>query len=334
MAVPPVELFEWIRQQETQTAKGDDGVLQFSAGFGALVKRLTGDVCGVVSDGKLHAERQNVYAERVWQCVVYHWRRFAEAGVIPFASVVNRIEKGELAYGRVAQSVVWEVTLAQALEFGEPRAAEIFDGQYMDTVKAIARGAGGMPAVDAVENFGAELILPRAGGKSRIASYRGRTPLASWLRAVVTNYWTSRTRKREPQTVPESLEIATNDQPVGRELDETNCGDLLLPLFSQAISTASSEDRFLLRILVLDRTPQHLVAKSMGVSSGTLTRRRERAARQVLATVRELGGQGQRPNRVNECLQIVFQQDGGRLRERLTDALAASLRFGAASENE
>ena len=132
--------------------------------------------------------RYDAYLERLWMCIEHHWRLACAESPLRLAQLLPRLCGDGTAAGTFKGNLPAEVLLAQALEFGDERAAQCFDGQYMPVVRAIARRAGGEQAVDGVENFAAELVLPRAGSPPRIATFRGapRSPTGwcPWCRTI------------------------------------------------------------------------------------------------------------------------------------------------------
>ena len=235
--------------------------------------------------------QHHLYLDRLRVCVEYHAERFGEEGrPIPPARVIERLEQGDLGTVKVRANLLRDVVLAQALQLGEPRAAEVFETEFMPVVRSIARHLGGDRAVDAVENFAAELVLPREGREPRIATYQGRTTLGHWLGPVVANAWRTELRRRKPDCADPlrarrpgcrrwcQLQPAADDD--DRDwIDVTSCsgrsswpsGRLLDP-----------EDRLLLQMLMLDGVPQKDLARSLGLNSGTITRRRQRAVETIL----------------------------------------------------
>ncbi|HQU44636.1 MAG TPA: hypothetical protein PK867_17595 [Pirellulales bacterium] len=324
-AWPPADCAGWIALR--QGAPADDAEqcrLAVADALRALARRQLARLNGENStpdDGRLDG-----YVGRVWHCTEFHWRRWSETEPLAFDAVLARLETGELGFGYRGTDVVFEVVLAQALQSGTPKAAEMFDSDYMPKVRSVARHLGGQRAVDVVENFAAELILPRDGRPPRIASFQGRTPLASWLRAVVTNYWISQTRKRQSVNLPVLPESPADDGDPAAVIDGRPCEELLRPVFSDALRPLEAEDRLLMKMLLLDGVGQNELARAFGVHSGTLTRRRQRAAAAVLDRVRELVEQHASPRQVGHCLELALAGNDARLRERLADVLAAGIR--------
>jgi hypothetical protein len=79
-------------------------------------------------------------------------------------------------------------------------------------------------------------------------------------------------------------------------------------------------------MLVLDGVPQKDVAKCLGLSSGTITRRRQHAAESVLCRARRLVAECARPRQADDCLQLMLAGDDPALRQRLADVLAQGVR--------
>jgi DNA-directed RNA polymerase specialized sigma24 family protein len=308
---------------------------ELQGALGEVIARLTSEVCGRIiprSDS-----RHDLYLGRLRACVEYHAARFGEGRPIPPARVMERLENGDLGGVKVRANLLRDVVLAQALQLGEARAAEVFEVEFMPVVRSIARHLGGERAVDAVENFAAELMLPREGREPRIATYQGRTVLAHWLGPVVANAWRTELRRRKPD-VPIRFDPDGRDSPMvwlqaaaepRAELDQ--CEELLRPIFVAVGRLLDPEDRLLLQMLMLDGVPQKDLARSLGLNSGTITRRRQRAVETVLGGTRRLAAQCQRPRQAEDCLGLVLAGDDPELRRGLADVLAAGLRAGSPS---
>jgi DNA-directed RNA polymerase specialized sigma24 family protein len=304
--------------------------------LGEVVARLTPEVCGrrIAPPDPRH----DLYLGRLRVCVEYHAGRFGEGRPIAMARVVERLEKGDLGGVKVRANLLRDVVLAQALQLGESRAAELFEAEFMPVVRSIARHVGGERAVDAVENFAAELVLPREGREPRIGTYQGRTTLAHWLGPVVANAWRTEFRRRKP-------DMSTRFDPDGRagvlELapapcctsssELSQCEELLRPIFLAAGRLVADEDRLLLQMLMLDGVPQKDLARSLGLNSGTITRRRQRAVEVILGGTRRLAAQCPRPRQAEDCLGLLLAGDDPELRRGLADVLASGLRAGPAS---
>ena len=328
-ACPPPQLNDWIAvQQQVPGTYADTQRQEIADELDLLVRRLAATVS---TDSEIN-ERDR-YVTRVWECLEYHWRAFAKSGPLRFVDVVDRLENGDLHYGSSDANVLADIVLATALEQGEDHAVREFETRYMPVIRAVANRCGGQRAVDTVENFAAELVLPRGERPPRIATFRGRTPLSSWLRSVVVNHVISESRKQKVGTVSVAIDIATHDQPE-RTAEDADCAELLRPLFTNVATELDPEDRLVLQMLVLDGVAQNQLAQALGVSSGTLTRRRQRAARLMLERIQQLADESQQRVSVSDCLHLTIAGDNQDLRQRLAEILAGSLRSKQTSGKE
>lgn len=325
-AFPPMELAAWIGGQEGRSIDNDqDCWRHVTDRFEQLVDRYTQHVMGdsIVDD----SIRQNLYRRRLWNCLEHHWRLAAKVRPMSFSELTSQLEGDSRPL-----NLFDDVVLAQALELREARAAELFEIEYMPSVRSIARRAGGDAALDLVENLAADLILPRGDRPPRIAGYQGRTRLAAWLKAVVINLWITQARRKKPTSLaviydlPASENVASND--------DEDCGRLLPPLLASAVGRLSESDRVLLKMLVLDGAPQHALAAAYGVNSGTLTRRRQRAELAIWQGVQELSVARGQQRRANQCLEFALAGESWELRERLAEILAANVQIAADTYTE
>lgn len=177
------EINDWLTQHE-KCASADVSARRsvVIAFLTDLARRLAEGVCGL----SLPDENVDTYVQRLWAAIRCHVPEGQPSGV-RLEDIVQRIEDGRLAHRQIDANVLEDVVLAQALELGEAEAAEMFEHKYSGYIQAVAAKTGGPAAVDAVENLAADLILPREGRPARLAIYRGRTSLKSWLRTVMVN---------------------------------------------------------------------------------------------------------------------------------------------------
>lgn len=320
---PPSELIRWYAER-TGCAKSELPAIESQ--IARLVReRVTGLVAQLCGRGRApDAAVADGYQGRAWLCIEHHARQIIASEPIRFQELLDRLEEGRLAYGQVNANILEEVVLAQGLELGEPAAAERFERDYMPVVERVARKVGGQRAVDAVENFAAELVLPRENHPSRISTFVGRTPLATWLRTVVVNYWVTQTRREKYERPAETPEVIHRETPE-HEVDGIPCRELLEPVFRRVGESIGAEDRLLLKLLLLDGVPQKDVARAMRLNSGTITRRRQKAAEQVLVGVQQqVARLGQR-EQTQRCLELALTGDLPELRSGLADVLALAV---------
>ena len=77
---------------------------------------------------------------------------------------------------------------------------------------------------------------------------------------MVINLWISQTRKTEAISMPE-LEEATVRHDPSAAIDERGCAKLVDPVLREAAASIDTEDRVLLKMLILNGVPQHRLAE-------------------------------------------------------------------------
>lgn len=273
--------------------------------------------------------RSGDYAARLWRTVSLHLKKqqMAPSCVAEVEAFIARIEAGKLHYGSVAENVIHDVMVAQGLELHENAAAEVFQRSYLPGAKRHAERFAGPRGVDAVENLAAELVLPRRDRPPKIATYQGMTPLGSWLRSVVVNQCVSRHRAQKETSLGDSFDVAGADT-VATSAFAAECEPRLAPSFRRAVEEMAGEDRVLLKMLILDGASQKALAEALGVNSGTLTRRKQKAATGLFAKVKAIGAAADAPAAVRECLEILLAGDVAALQKRLASLLAFEIGRG------
>lgn len=276
----------------------------------------------------LAEEAAGGYAARLWGALQTHIakRELTPTSVEEIEDLIGQLEQGELHYGRVRENVIADVIVAYGLEQHENRAAEVFQRDYMPIVRYHANRFAGQRGVDTVENLAADLVLPRKARPPKISTYRGLTPMKAWLRSVVVNRCVGAHRqKRETNlgdSASETVEMSVEDT-VTSSAQATDCEQKLAPTFRDAVGKIPAEDRVLLKMLILDGVSQKALAKSHGVDSGTLTRRRQKAAGRLLQEIHAIGQSDETSGPVNECLELLLAGDVADLQTRLATLLAA-----------
>jgi len=320
-----IDFADWIALQEGR--QGDlagDVVDQIATELQAVARRFVEEVTGK----RLPAGDSGLlpYVQRIWNCVEIHWRRFAEAGPIQLSEVISRLELGQLGHdSNITCNVLRDVVLAQAMELLEEKAAVMFENDYMPNVRIIAQRTGGAGAVEMFGNLAADLILPREGKPPRIAGYRGKAALVSWLRTAVVRDWISHKRKKAERASETAGELVAQDEK-SDGFDVAPCEQLLRPIFVQAVASLNTDDRVILKLLILDNVPQQELARRLGIHSGNLTRRRQKAAAHVLQQVQQLSSSGPQARQAGECLELLLTDGQLELKQRLAEVLTAQIR--------
>jgi RNA polymerase sigma factor (sigma-70 family) len=270
-------------------------------------------------------EQFDLYVGRAWRALEHHWRRLGEGQQMPFRQLLDRAEAADLGIGTGKASLVYEVILAQALEMRENKAAEMFENQYMPDVRKVAQRAAGGRGLELIDNFAAELIVTSEGRPPKIAKYHGRTFLNLWLRSVVCNHCVSAARKTVPDTLISEPPDASIDTPLEILADRAECQKLLRPLFKAALQGMAADDCVLVKMLSLDGVPQNRVAKSLGIHSGNVTRRRQKATEGIFSRLQELVRGRQKEKHFESCIQSVLAGHDPVLRDWLGRLVGGTL---------
>ena len=81
----------------------------------------------------------------------------------------------------------------------------------------------------------------------------------------------------------------------------------------------------LLKLLVLDDVPQQSVARALGIHSGNVTRRRQKAAERIWQQVQVVSQDSGQAGPVQDCLELVLTGEDRELRVALGSMLAQAL---------
>lgn len=267
---------------------------------------------------------------RLWECILYHWQRLGGDSPLPWNNLIERLRSTRDSDSMEAD-LLTDVTLAHALQLGNSRAAEMFENKYLPLVRATAFRLGGERAVDVVQNFAAELVLPRQDRPPRIARYQGRTALASWLRVVVIHFCTSHFRRQsaEPLTVEPAEDKGL---PAEQQADFAPCQDLVRTLICESAGELAAEDRLLIKWLLLDEVPQHQVAASLGIHTGNITRRRQRIASQIWNGVLQAARKRGKERSAHDCLDLILADGDHSLKQELGTVLARAISLESSSQ--
>lgn len=319
----PQEAESWIARNEAGSRAGAETARrQVEEQICQSVRGHLASVCQ--RPAAVEAAAFDTHARRVWVALEYHWKRLAQAEPLPFSRLLARAEAAELGVGTGKASLVYEVVLAQALEFRDNRAAELFHVNYLPSAVSTARRVAGERGAELVENFGADLVMPRDGRPPKIAQFQGRTFLTQWLRSVVTNHCLSAMRKYQP----DGLE----HDPAGRQpaasleivLDRVECKQLLQPILQSALSVLTADDCLLIKLLTLDGVPQGQVARSLGIHSGNVGRQRDKIAQGILKRLWDSARGRSREAHFQDCFYSLLSGEDPVLRDWIGQELAGA----------
>lgn len=171
-----------------------------------------------------------------------------------------------------------DLALAQACARGESEAIAAFDRDYVPVIERAVTASGATPAETAelVQIVRVRLLVkkPRAE-QPAIASFSGRSSLASWVKVVAMREAArllGRDR-REKQLEDDRLshELAAGDNPELAHLKQRYREEFRIA-FAEAVSALPDRDRLLLRQSLLDKLGIDALATQQGVHRATVAR--------------------------------------------------------------
>lgn len=158
-----------------------------------------------------------------------------------------------------------------------------------------------------------DLYLPDRSGRSRIASFDGRSSLATWLRVMVSHRAVNqRKRSRHQPLGVEHLPETADDAALRRldaELREHRYGDALHEALRGACATLSERERLVLRLRFCETQKVQEIAARIQVHPSNITRQIERVCERLRATVIHTLGERYHltKSQIEECLSDVVE---------------------------
>jgi RNA polymerase sigma-70 factor, ECF subfamily len=188
-----------------------------------------------------------------------------------------------------------DVYLAFALARGDQAALTLFEARHMPAVADyVARIDGTAEFARAVQQRVRErLFVPSGESAAKIASYRGRGPLAGWLRVLATRiaYDLKAQARRDPATEPRRLEDLAELRTPELELMRAQHRSAFKLAFEEALDALEPEDRVMLSLYFLDGMTVEEIGALYRVHKSTITRRLARTRERILEQVASLLGQ-------------------------------------------
>lgn len=210
-------------------------------------------------------------------------------------SVFEALTNGEFSHGDPHPNVkLWEdVTLAALLALHDDQAARLFRDRYAQQVSGWEFGfSHGTPF--SVEEFLADLLLPREHAGPRITGYAGLGPFVGWLKQVYRSICDKRRKKQAgPGGKPFlSIQSSSEDQHCATSVksdedapDERyalhECAELLAPIISECMGVLDDFHRQVLLMCVVDGVQQKKIAKLYGVKAYKIARMKKAAIKCV-----------------------------------------------------
>jgi RNA polymerase sigma-70 factor (ECF subfamily) len=160
------------------------------------------------------------------------------------------------------------------------------------------------------ETIWIDLFLPDKSGQSRIASYDGRSSLATWLRVVVSNRVINERQRRSLavgsiDVIPEPADPGAQQTVEARVVRERYRA-MIISAFKRSLCVLGDREA----LIVLMRYDQGLqlgeIARLFSVHQSTITRQLDRVVERLLIDVRDfLSSQyGLNPAQIDECLSV------------------------------
>jgi RNA polymerase sigma-70 factor len=160
------------------------------------------------------------------------------------------------------------------------------------------------------ETIWVDLFLPDKTGQSRIASYDGRSSLATWLRVVVSNRVINERQRRSLSTgnidaIPEPADPGALHN-VEARVRRLRYQTMILEAFRRALASLSDRET----LMVLMRYDQGLqlgeIARLFAVHQSTITRQLDRVVDRLRADVMSLlaSQYGFNHAQIEECLSV------------------------------
>jgi len=234
-----------------------------------------------------------------------HLRRISERYLGP-----NRPEEAERDFIRSLHTN--DLLLALACGKGVDAAWRRFHSSYRKYLVDLSRHLlGGTPDLEELgETIWIDLFLPDRSGQSKIASYDGRSSMATWLRVVVSNRVINERQRRSLsigniEAIPEPAD-PTALQNVEARLGRSRYQKMILTAFNTALDKLNHREA----LIVLLRYDQGMqlgeIARLFDVHQSTITRQLDRVVERLRDEVTVLLTKDYGLNRaqVHECLSV------------------------------
>jgi len=176
-----------------------------------------------------------------------------------------------------------DLVLARACARGHEHAWQHFISVYREPLARAAIGITGSETLgrDLADQLYAELYgLTTRDGERRcpLASYRGRGSLMGWLRTTLAQRHVDHFRRTHREEPLEEIDAAMPDaapEAMPGELARLQCA------LEEALACCAAEERFLMAAYYLDGRTLAEIGRTLGVHEATVSRKLERATREM-----------------------------------------------------
>lgn len=193
-----------------------------------------------------------------------------------------------------------------------------FETTYKGHIHSLARffHRAGVVADDLADNVLADLFLPDRSGVSRIASYDGRSSLATWLRVIVCNRAINARRSNNYSSQNTEIGPEMPDQPALDNIELAVRAARYGPALQDSLAAACRGLTPRERLVLLWRYEHGLqlgqIARLLGIHQSNVTRQLERTQNklrdEVITILSERHGLSR--SAIQECLQDVVDNPG------------------------
>jgi RNA polymerase sigma-70 factor (ECF subfamily) len=208
------------------------------------------------------------------------------------AYLAARLPPGEEVLGGLEQLEASDLFLACACTRGDPAALALFDRQFIAPLASYLNRAEALPAfTDEVKQaVRVRLLVSEDGVLPRIASYRGRAPLALWLRLAAArlaiNLRKSERGDRADEDEVARLRSAGPDPEI--EFFKTHYREELRNATERALAGLPDRDSNLLRLHFFERLSAEAIGAMHDVSARTVQRWLAEIREHIVAETRRL----------------------------------------------
>ena len=185
-----------------------------------------------------------------------------------------------------------------------------YKGLVCDLVRFFYRRS--LAADDLADNILTDLFLPDRFGHSRIASYDGRSSLATWLRVVVCNRSINARRSRVLENTVE-LDPALPDNPALENIELAmrahRYGNILEDSLASACLALTPRERLILLWRYQDGLQLGEIAQLLGIHQCNVTRQLERLQSKLRDDITTIlsGKHGLSESAIHECLEDMVE---------------------------
>lgn len=217
------------------------------------------------------------YRQRIENIVTKHLGPGSEpAGIVAF---VGRLHRRDLYLAAACAKAGVDATEG-VVTVHSSMAWNAFADRYKGFIESLLRCSASRNFLrqDLADDLLADLFLPDQSGRSRIASYDGRSSLASWLRVVIANRAINAQRSPAGQSQPMEQEIP--DVPAFRTLEQVisagKYGAILSDSLTEACRRLTPTESLILLWRFEDNLQLGRIGQLLGIHQSSVTRRLER----------------------------------------------------------